>query len=618
MEAETKVLDQGSKTKGETAKVVDLLAVDRKVGRYELIHRLGHGGMATVYLGRATGRAGFERLVAVKVIHPHLANEPEFVEMFLDEARIAARIHHPHVVAIHDVGEDDGVFYMVMEYVEGDTLASLVRQLRKDGRLLPLSAVLQIAADACEGLAAAHDLVDSDEKPLHLVHRDVSPHNLLVGADGRVKVVDFGIMKAVGKRSSTLTGQLRGKLAYMSPEQARGKPIDHRTDIFALGAVLWELLAGRRLFDTDHESETLERVLACDVPDIATIRDDLPAPVTKLLSRALATDKGERFDSAKEMLREVRGLLRGLAADVDPRHDLSVEVERYFAQRIEYIRAAIRGRAIEPRVARPTDRELFEAVQSGSGSDPLRDDEISKTPALGSSVRAATQVLVAEDGEPEPSANTHTNTNTLTTSQVAAGARTLSRWLLLPLIGAAIAIAIIGWPKDEPEPKPAPPVVDETPTPANTRPEPPTPVPPPSEPAAPATVKWNFNTDPQGALVTIGGTQYTDPTPMSVELPHGEEPLDVLIEREGFAPHRARLAPNETLNLQYTLKKSGPTFATKFHPDAKSSPGKTGSGKSGKRGKSGTAPTKPPAETKDEFGDVPDWVKSPSDDAKTP
>src|SRR5690606_12873291 len=157
------------------------------------------------------------------------------------------RIHHPHVVAIHDVGEDDGVFYMVMEYVEGDTLAALVRQLRKDERQrLPISAILQIAADACEGLAAARELAGPDGRPLGLVHRDVSPHNLLVGMDGRVKVVDFGIMKAAGKRSNTLTGQLRGKLAYMAPEQAEGKVLDARTDLFALGAVLWELCTAER------------------------------------------------------------------------------------------------------------------------------------------------------------------------------------------------------------------------------------------------------------------------------------------------------------------------------------------------------------------------------------
>jgi serine/threonine-protein kinase len=157
-EPETKVIDRESSTKGRSAPGLEPLGVGKTVGRYELIHRLGHGGMATVFLGRATGRAGFEKLVAVKVIHPHLAAEPEFEEMFLDEARIAARLHHPHVVEIHDLGDDEGVLFMVMEYVEGETLASLLRTLRKQNEQLPLSAVLQVVADACEGMAAAHDL----------------------------------------------------------------------------------------------------------------------------------------------------------------------------------------------------------------------------------------------------------------------------------------------------------------------------------------------------------------------------------------------------------------------------------------------------------------------------
>lgn len=187
----------------------------RWVGRYELIHRLAHGGMATVYLGRAKGKAGFEKIVAVKVIHPHLAGEAEFVGMFLDEARIAARIHHPHVVEILDLGESDGAYYMVMEFIEGENLAALIRTL--DGEPLPVPVVLQVMADTLEGLAAAHELRDADGQPYELVHRDVSPHNILINLDGWAKVGDFGIMKAAGKASSTKTGQLRGKLAYMSP-----------------------------------------------------------------------------------------------------------------------------------------------------------------------------------------------------------------------------------------------------------------------------------------------------------------------------------------------------------------------------------------------------------------
>ncbi len=624
-ELETKVVDQGSKTKGESAKVVDLLAVDRHIDRYELIHRLGHGGMATVYLGRTLGKAGFERLVAVKVIHPHLASEPEFVEMFLDEARIAAKIHHPHVVAIHDVGEDDGVFYMVMEYVEGDTLASLQRQLQKDERRLPLSAVLQIAADACEGLAAAHDAVDADGKPLRLVHRDVSPHNLLVGADGRVKVVDFGIMKAVGKRSSTLTGQLRGKIAYMSPEQARGKSIDHRTDLFALGAVLWELTTGERLFTGDNESAILTRVLECEVPDPQSLRADLPDGVADVIRKALSRDREDRYESAQDMLRDIRTQLRRLDPEIDPRQDLSAEMERYFTRRIEYIRAAVRRRAgSEPRPLRPSDRELM----AGVGSEPGRrigDDDLTKTPHLSgeSGPREKTAPLAAVDSavaaESAPArTQTQTHTNTATTGLASAPARHWGLWLLLPLVGAAIAIIVLqqrpSADESEAPSKRAP--VDTAPTPAST-----TPGPTPRADAsaakagAAATVKWHINTSPEGAIVTIDDRRYDDPTPMSVELPRSEDPVAVVIEIDGYRPQRARLAPARTENFTYTLEpetkqvKIDHTLETRFHP-------------SKQKTKKKAAPVPDTEDTagsdskKGDFDEVPDWMKSK--DAKSP
>ncbi|MBV1860661.1 MAG: serine/threonine protein kinase, partial [Nannocystaceae bacterium] len=302
--------DSGRASEVEVQRPIDKVAEVEPgrilVGRYELIHRLGHGGMASVYLGRAIGTAGFERLVAVKVIHPHLANESEFVEMFLDEARIAAKIHHPNVCETLDLGEDDGLFFMVMEYVEGETLSSLTRLLRKHKDRMPVPCALQITADACRGLGAAHALEGKDGKPLNLVHRDVSPHNLLVTMDGRVKVVDFGIMKAAGKRSNTLTGQLRGKLTYMSPEQARGEPVDRRSDIYAMGVVLWELLAGARFYRGETDSELLAQVSLARRQDIADYCDDLPEAVIAVLDKALAESRTDRYATADDMLKDLR------------------------------------------------------------------------------------------------------------------------------------------------------------------------------------------------------------------------------------------------------------------------------------------------------------------------
>lgn len=539
-EPETKVIQRESNTKGESALVLDTLAVGKTVGRYELIHRLGHGGMATVYLGRATGRAGFEKLVAVKVIHPHLAAESEFVEMFLDEARIAARLHHPHVVEIHDLGEADGLFFMVMEYVEGETLASLLRQLRKHGERLPLTAVLRVVADACEGLAAAHDLTHADGRPMDLVHRDVSPHNLLVGMDGRVKVVDFGIAKATGRRSSTRTGQLRGKLAYMSPEQAGGDPIDHRTDLFALGTVLWELLTNERLFMADTESETLARVNACRVPDIREHCDGMPPGVVSLVERALARDRDDRFSTAQHMLRELRAQLRALDDEVDPREELAAVMERLFSARVGYIRAAVRrGSASGPRLS--------------AANDPLSPEDATRATARPSETSGVAVARRSTGSMPVLGNTTGTNTHTLTASLVTAPARHWSLWLLLPLIGAAVGAAMVtnGFGRDDAEPgqrasSSPPPVSQIDGDKESQKAEVPSP--------DPAMIKWHFDTDPAGATITLDGRVQAQPTPVMVELPRGEDAITVLVSKEGYKTFTWHLVPMVSDNFNYRLR----------------------------------------------------------------
>lgn len=539
-EPETKVVARESKTTPKaSASVVNLPAADTVVGRYELVHRLGHGGMATVHLARSTGRAGFEKLVAVKVIHPHLASEPEFVDMFLDEARIAARLHHPHIVQILDVDEADGIYFMVMEYVEGDTLSSLIRELRKRGEQLPMSAALQVAADAAAGLAAAHELSDRDGEPLQLVHRDVSPHNLLVGMDGHVKVVDFGIMKAAGKRSNTLTGQLRGKLSYMSPEQARGKDIDHRTDLFALGAVLWEMCTNTRLFEAATDSETLELVTKCRVPDLAEVRPDLSEGMAKILRKALARDPDDRYDTAQAMLRDIRAEQRDFDADVDPRADLAGTMSKYFAARIDYVRAAVRRR----------DGSGVRAVAAGSGSLPAPESAANGDATAVLSPRSAGESGAAVLPVDE-SRSYQTGTSTLTTALGQAPARHWSLWLVLPLVGAAIGTTVVGWGRDnnQGEVVAAAPV-ERMEQPKKTAEESPmTAIPERPRPVEESvrSVKWTFNTEPQGAHVTIAGHRHEEPTPFEVVLPWSDDAVLIVIEREGYRPIKMRRAPLKT------------------------------------------------------------------------
>ncbi len=262
-----------------------LLAKDgegERLDRFELIAEIASGGMATVFLARLSGVAGFQRLVAIKRLHPHLAHEPEFVEMFLDEARLAARIHHPNVVPIQEVGESDQGYYLVMDYVEGDTLARVLAKATKGQTRVPYAVTIRILLDVLAGLHAAHQMKDDHGMPLEIVHRDVSPQNILVGVDGVSRVVDFGVARAASRLSTTRSGQLKGKLAYMAPEQARGGVIDRRADLFSCGIVLWEALATKRLFKGDGEAETLNRVLYEPILAPSSVRPDVPKPLEEV------------------------------------------------------------------------------------------------------------------------------------------------------------------------------------------------------------------------------------------------------------------------------------------------------------------------------------------------
>jgi serine/threonine protein kinase len=550
--------------------------LQRWVGRYELIHRLAHGGMATVYLGRAKGKAGFEKVVAVKVIHPHLAAEAEFVGMFLDEARIAARIHHPHVVEILDLGESNGAYYMVMEFIEGENLAALVRAL--EGEPLPIAVVLQILADTLEGLGAAHELRDADGRPYQLVHRDISPHNILINLDGWSKVGDFGIMKAAGKASNTKTGELRGKLAYMSPEQARGEGrVDHRTDLFAVGVIGWELLTGRRLFACATEAATLEKVIACEVPPLGVGlgggrpelegHPQLHAGLDALLGRALARDPARRWADAAEMLAEVKRMLRladelppSEVAAIDPRDQLGKAMRRFFLRRVDYARAALRRTGehdalvtsprkwlvdpTQPVVRSPSDGHT--AAEASSDTDPAS-AAVTDEPSASHGSRELTRLPTGPQLELEGS-----TTQTL----VARGAGThWLMWLLLPMLGAGIAVAAmlaIGpglQPSVEPvgsEPSAAAPVTGEAETASDIARRSPTTLAAgeystvPKKP--PGTIRWWFSTSPKGAQVFIDG-EPNGTTPTYVHVPIGEQPLDIRLELAGYEPHTFQIPP---------------------------------------------------------------------------
>ncbi len=279
-----------------------------RLDRFELIAELASGGMATVFLARLSGAGGFQRLYAIKRLHPHLASDGEFIQMFLDEARLAARIHHPNVVPILEIGTagepesgDVDRYYLVMEYIEGDTVARLIARAAHAGKKLPVAVSIRIVLDALAGLHAAHELRDDDGNALEIVHRDVSPQNILVGVDGIARITDFGVARAASRLSTTRSGQLKGKLAYMAPEQARASRIDRRADVFAMGICLWETLASRRLFKGDGEAQTLNRVLYEPIPVLRAVDPSIPEALSDVCMKALERDPDKRFATAAEL-----------------------------------------------------------------------------------------------------------------------------------------------------------------------------------------------------------------------------------------------------------------------------------------------------------------------------
>ena len=279
------------------------------IGRYALYDEIASGGMASVHLGRLLGPVGFARTVAIKRLHAHLARDPDFVAMFLDEARLAARIRHPNVVSTLDVVATDGELFVVMEYVLGDSLARLLREARTRAERVPLSIAAAIMVNVLHGLHAAHEAKNEKGETLGLVHRDVSPQNVLVGADGAAHVIDFGVAKAGGRAQITRDGQLKGKLSYMAPEQLRAGAIDRRVDVFGASIVFWEALTGERLFDGEGEGVIYGKVLRAEAVPPSTHVADLGEAVDRIVMRGLSLDPKDRFASAREMALAIESAL---------------------------------------------------------------------------------------------------------------------------------------------------------------------------------------------------------------------------------------------------------------------------------------------------------------------
>jgi serine/threonine protein kinase len=332
------------------------MSLPKPFGKYLLERRIAVGGMAEIYLAKSLGAEGFQRDVVIKLILASYSEDEAFVTMFIDEARIAARLHHANIIQIHDFDKFDDSYYIAMEYVEGRDLRKVMDRSVRAGRRMPVLQAVQIAAEISAGLKYAHTRKDEAGRPLDIIHRDVSPHNVLLSFGGDVKITDFGIAKAAARSTKTRAGTVKGKCSYMSPEQARGKPLDGRSDLFAVCAILWELLTGRKAFDGDTDFGILSNVLSAAVPPPSQFNPDVPPELDAIVLKGLRKDREERFLDMAALEKELRAFAFRKASGLE---ELSVVpfLQELFADDIDSEASARSGAAAEPPAPARASRE---------------------------------------------------------------------------------------------------------------------------------------------------------------------------------------------------------------------------------------------------------------------
>ncbi|MBZ4334136.1 serine/threonine-protein kinase [Corallococcus sp. AS-1-12] len=394
-----------------------------QLGKYQLVRKLASGGMAEVFLAKAAGPRGFEKTLVLKRILPHLAEDEAFVEMFLGEAQLAARLDHPNVVQIFDFGEVDGSYFLAMEYIDGPTLRRLIKRSTELKQPLPPGVCAKMVAAAAEGLAFAHELTDPETgAPLGLVHRDISPENVLVSRQGTVKVVDFGIAKVAGQSHRTATGVVKGKVAYMPPEQLQAKAMDGRVDVYALGIVLYELLTGKRPFDATTDVSMMQAILFEPFVPAVTRRPDLPETMQRILEKALAKDREQRYPDCRAFQADLERFVLSLGEPVG-----AYQISRLVAQVMEGVEATpvaptpAKGRVTAPAVdaaktpmpgrvgtawaplAARSSTEAPAVAASGDDVPSSRFDAATDpaTPSAGSLLRESSGAALPPDGSKE-------------------------------------------------------------------------------------------------------------------------------------------------------------------------------------------------------------------------
>ena len=327
--------------------------------KYSVTHKLDAGGMAEVWKGKATSM-GFDKVVAIKRVLPQLAKNDKFIQMFLDEAKLSLYLNHANIVQTFDIGKADQSYFIVMEWIDGANLKGIIEMAGERGYKIPREQAAFIAIEMCKGLSHAHNRKDPDGKPLNIVHRDISPPNVLISREGEIKLVDFGLAKAASQAVFTDPGIVKGKFAYLSPEAALGQPVDGRTDVFATGIVLWEMLTGRRLFNGKNDLETVKMVRAADIPSLASVGIEVEPQLEGVIRRALARDPHQRYQTAEQLGHELASYLASNKLLVTS-YDIAVLVKRVLDEKA-------RSTATQPAIMNSGANRLQDEMQQALGA----------------------------------------------------------------------------------------------------------------------------------------------------------------------------------------------------------------------------------------------------------
>ncbi|QDK44268.1 hypothetical protein DOM22_03410 [Bdellovibrio sp. ZAP7] len=433
-------------------------------GKYILLERVAAGGMAEVYLSKSTGAVGVNKFVAIKRILPQYSDHQEFIEMFKEEAKIAVNLNHGNVVSIYDFGVERNQFFLVMEFVEGRNLRQILNELKKTTTSFTIEQIVYMMKEVAAGLDHAHRCIDGTTgRPLNIVHRDMSPQNIMVSFEGEVKIIDFGIAKAETQLEATKAGTLKGKYGYMSPEQADGQNIDPRTDIFSMGIVLWELLANDRLFTSNSEAAILRKIRECQIPSIRKINPSVPPELERIVNKALAKDRSLRYQTAASLHRDLNRFLNTQYPEFSPQ-DFSVFMKNAFsAAFLEQRRKQVEFAKIQ---AQPTEDKTV-VTQTDTRIPPqnvptpptlAKDEDGNLDIDTSTDIRVSLSELKTPPKPNTHSGHTQTRTSTLTrgpNSATAAGragtnsnipyrkSTNVTAWALRGAIG--IALLVIGY-----------------------------------------------------------------------------------------------------------------------------------------------------------------------------